>query len=254
MRYDLKLPDKSGQLIQVLQELPDKGDKFPTVLLVSGFGMDLHEYGYLDDVSRVLNQNGIQTFRFSYIGTGKSQGKFSETTLDKHVEQLKIVFNYIKADRFTNLTKIGIFAQSFGTAVVVAAWPLPRVKTLIFTSAPPDPYKSLSTYFRRQRGFNPEGISEAERADGHKTRVGPQFWSSLERINFFRKISEINRPILFIHGGNDRLVRAAETFKYYEQVQTRKKFLVIERANHGFSGQFRPKVVELISDWFSETL
>lgn len=254
MRYDLMVHDRKGKQVEVFQELPDKGNNFPTVILVPGFGMDLHEYGYFDAISDVLIRNGFQTFRFSFAGTGKSGGDFVTTTIDQQAEQLRDVVGYVMKDRFIDKKKVGILAQFFGTAVTVAALPLPQIKTFLFTSAPAYPYNSLSKWFKRQRGFNPESISEIERTDKRKTRVGPEFWKALVKHDLPKEITKIDAPVLFIHGSKDKKVKIQELEEYFEAVKSRKKVHIIEQGDHAFTGKFRPKILELIVEWFLEEL
>ena len=254
MKYDLRVRDSFGNNLEVLQELPDKGDKFPTVLVVPGFGADAHESGFFDDISDALVKNGFQTIRFSFEGTGKSEGSFLDMTLTKQIQQLKDILKYVKKDRFTNPRKLGLLAQSFGTATTVAALPFSGFKSFLFTSSVVYPYESLSKLFKRQRGFDPEGVSERQKADNTDTRIGPQFWKDLGRYNLPQQIKKLNNQILFIHGGNDRKVKVWEAEELYNAVNIRKKFQVIEKADHAFTREFRPKLLELIVVWFNETL
>lgn len=254
MKYDLRIRDSFGHLLEVLQELPDKGDKFPTIVMVPGFGMDLHEYGYFDEVSKELVRHGFQTFRFSFEGTGKSEGNFVEMTVDKQAKQIHDLLDYIKKDRFTNIRKIGVLAQSFGGVTVITAFPFKTPKSYLFTSVPAHPVDSLSKWFKRQRGFRPEGISEIERSDKRKSRVGPLFWKSLLKHNLLEEIKILKQPILFIHGGKDNRIKVWEAEEYFNAVSSRKKLHIIDRADHAFTGKYRPKVVELVVEWFNETL
>ena len=254
MKYDLRVRDSCGNLVEVLQELPDKGDKFPTILMVPGFGMDLHEYGYFDEVSDVLVKNGFQTFRFSFAGTGKSERDFISMTVDKQVQQLTDLLKYVKNDRFTNKRKIGILAQSFGTVIVRRALPIPGIKTIVFTATPPDPYTSLEKWFKRQRGFFPDGISQIQRADKRITKIGPQFWQNLGTYNFVREIQKLTQPLLLIHGGNDDRIRKWKVEEYFNHIPGVKRLQIIEKSDHAFNGKFRPQVLKLIADWFDETL
>lgn len=256
MRYDLRVPDASGNKLEVLQELPDKGDKFPTVLMVPGFGMDLHEHDLFDDICAELLRNGFQTFRFSFAGTGKSEGDFTQMTVKEQVSQLKTVINCVKKDRFTNRRKIGILSQSFGTVVTVAALPLTGIKTFLFTSTIAYPGVVMEKLFKREHGYHPEGISVRQRGDGTKMRIGPQFWTSLSRYNLPRLIRQLSsaQSILFIHGSRDQKVKAWEAVECYNAVAGRKKYLLMEGADHAYTRKYRFKVLGLISEWFNEML
>jgi uncharacterized protein len=254
MKYDLKIRNRFGNLLEVRQELPEKGLKFPTILMVPGFGADLHEYGYFDDVSDILVKNGFQTFRFSFEGCGKSEGNFIDMTVDKQAQQIHDLLDYIKVDRYTNIRKIGIFAHSFGGPTVIASLPFKSIKTFIFTGLPIDPADSLARLFKRQRGYDPEGISQRERSDNRITKIGSQFWKNLEEHNFIVEIKQIDKPVLLIHGSKDRNVKYWNAEDCYKVLTCVKRLEIINLADHGFTGKHRPIVLRLIKEWFLEKL
>jgi esterase/lipase len=255
MKYPQFVTDKFGHKLEVLQEIPSKGDKFPTILLVPGFGADLHEYGYFDDISNVLLRNGFQTLRFSFEGCGQSEGDFVNMTIDKQSQQIHDMVDFIKQDRFTNIRRIGLLAQSFGGPTTVVAMPFLSIKSFIFTSFPPDPLTTFSKRFKRQKGYDPEGISKRERSDNVMVKIGPQFWKNLSQHNFYEEIKKMNKPMFFIHGGKDDIVKASQTAEFFETLNvSNKKIEILKMANHGFSGKYRPKVLKMIADWFLDTV
>lgn len=252
MRYDLKIPTAEGIHLECIQRIPSKGDVFPTIVLVPGFGVDLHEYGYFDEAADMLVKYGFQTIQFSFSGTGGSEGEFTTTTIDREAQELQAVLQYVVKDRFTDTANIGILAHSFGGDVVVASLPLPMVKTFIFSSVPADPRTSLEKYFRQEHKFNPEGISSRQRSDGSVTKIGPQFWHSLERHHFVNESKAVTQPILLLYGEKDNKFNANQGRLYFEEIKSRKRFLLLEKADHSFTREFRTKALELIAEWFNE--
>jgi len=254
MKYDLRIRDSRGVLLEVVQEIPSKGDKFPTVILVPGFGMDLHEYGLFDELSAVLIKSGFQVIRFSFAGTGKSEGNFETMTLESQIQQLKDIIAYVAKDRFTKPRKIGILGQSFGAATIIASLPIPKIKTILLASASTMPSVALAKQLKRQRSYNPEGTSILLRTDQRKIRVGYSIWKSLAHFNLIGSIAKATQPVLFIYGSKDRTVKLTEAHQYFAAVPGKKKIHIIELADHGFTGKFRPKFLDLVVEWFEETL
>ncbi len=254
MKYELMVHNFFGKQLEVLQEIPGKGDKFPTIIMVPGFGVDLHEYGLFDEISDILIRNGFQTIRFNFEGIGRSHGKFVDMTVDNQAQQIKDIVKYAQKDRYTETTQMGILTQSFGGPTAISALPLPDIKTFVFMSPPAHPEESLAKYFKRQRGFNPEGISERERSDNRKVRIGPQIWTTLANHNFLLEIKKLTQPILFIQGTKDRKVSFREAQEYYDAVKSKKKLHYIYHGDHGFTREFRPKLLEFVRDWFNEQL
>ncbi len=252
MKYQINVRDSFNKYLEVLQEIPEKGNKFPTVILVSGFGMDLHESGFFDEIAEILYKNGFQTFQFSFEGTGKSEGNFVNTTIETQSQQFKDILEYVRKDRYTNSESIGILAQSFGTVIVTAALPLPSVKTVVFTSPPFDPYAAIAKWFKRQRGFNPDAISEIEWADKRKTRVGPQFWISLQKYQALETIKKLTQSILIIHGSKDKRVPLWQTVECFSKLTVSKKLHIVKNGDHAFTNKYRLPVLNLIAEWFNQ--
>lgn len=252
MRYDFFVKDASGYSLEVLQDLPDKGEKFPTILMVPGFDMDLHEYGLFDQISDILVRNGFQTFRFSFSGSGKSQGDFSSMTLDSQVRQLRDIINYVVADRFTIKEKIGLLGQSFGAVTIIASLPIPEVTSFIFLSASAHPLESIAARLKRQRRYQPEGISQLSHSDKRITKIGPNFWKNLAKYNFVGNIRKMTQPVLLFYGSKDKVAKLRDAHEYYEAITARKRLHIIKQANHAFTGKYRPKLLELILEWLED--
>ncbi len=254
MKYEFYRTDSKGYQLQVLQTIPGKGDRFPTVVMVPGFGMDLHENGYFDQMSSILVKNGYQTVRFSFSGTGTSGGHFRQTTVDRQAQELRDIISFAAHDRFTNTEHIALVAHGFGAISTIVSLLLPEIKTFVFTGTLVHPQDSLAKWYRRQRGFDPKGISEREGIENKKVAVEPEFWRSLSRHTLKGRIKSLDQSILFIHGGRDQRSKAFEAEELYEAVSVKKRFHMIEKADHAFTGDFRPVVFDLIVDWLSETV
>lgn len=254
MEYQEKVTDEYGHKLEVISEIPNRGQKFPTIILVPGFGADVHEFGYFDQISDILVKNGFQTVRFSFEGTGNSTGSFIDMTVEKQVSQLKTIVAKVASDRFTNTEHIGLLAHQFGVSTTMAALPLSQIKSFVFTGALAHPDDSFGRWFRRQRGYNQKGVSARELADNTKLEIGSSFWKSLSHFSFVSLARKITQPVLFLHGMKDQRVKFLQANEYYNVINSRKKFLVIEKADHAFTGKFRARALEIIKDWFLETL
>lgn len=255
MKYEFFVKDAKGRKLEVLQQIPDKGDVFPTVLLVPGFGVDLHEYGLYDDLATALIKNGFQTWRFSFAGTGRSEGNFAETTLEYQVEQLKDIIDAVSNDRFTDKTRIGFLGHAFGASVIIAGLPYDGIQSLLFMSPMAEPYDNIAKMYKRQRGFNPVSVSKMERPNKENTSIGPQFWKSLSHFNLVSQSKKATQPVLIIHGSKNFKVKGYEVEHYFRTISAPKKAHIIEKADHGFTGgSVRKKVSELTAEWFEKTL
>lgn len=219
----------------------------PAVLLVHGFGVDRNESGLFDDLALELSSQGYLVFKFDFSGCGESEGDFSKTSLTKLKNELCLIIEHIKSRK--DVDKLGILAQSFGTAVTIAF--KPNVEAIVLMGSIAHPYKILKGIF--SKNFNPEGISSIKRSNGETTRVGPQFWEDLKKYDLVATIKEISSHILFIHGEKDDKVPLSEMETLHLAANEWKERVVIKNADHGLSPE-RKHAYLLVVDWFDKYL
>lgn len=237
-----------------MQEIPSKGAQFPMIIMVSGFGADFHEFGLYDVLNDAFIQHGFGVVRFSFVGIGKSRGDYSSSTLESLVAQFQRVIEYTFNDRFVDKNAIGLFAHGFGAAVVFSGLPIEHVKSLALSAPMSEPDEALPRLFRRQRGYYPDAISTRESPDNTKIRLGPQFWPSLTTPKIKQGIAELTTPTLIIHGEKDKNIKAYNSVDLYESLKCRKKFILLDKADHAFTGDFRQPFIDQVCQWFNDTL
>ncbi|RJR28388.1 alpha/beta hydrolase, partial [Candidatus Microgenomates bacterium] len=186
--------------------------------------------------------------------TGNSAGDFQETTIESQVEELRLIIGALVKDRFTELTQIGLVAHAFGASVVIAAQPIEMIRSLLLISPMAKPFVTISKMYKRQWNFKPDEISKVERPNKEITKIGPQFWKSTQNTRLVAKSRQIIQPTLLIHAQKDYKVKNTDISEYFSAIISPKKLHIIEKADHGFSGKYRTKLMELTDEWFEETL
>ena len=224
-------------------------EKNAAVLLVHGFGVDRNESGLFDDLALELSSNGYMVFRFDFSGCGESEGDYSETSLTKLKDDLGQIVEYIKSRKDVNKNKLGILAQSFGTAVVIAL--KPKVEAIVLMGSIAHPYEIFTDLFSED--FNPEGISSRNRSSGKITKVGPKFWKDLKKYDLISSIKEISSNILFIHGEKDNKVPLSEMETLHKVANEWKEKNVIKGADHSLRPK-RKEVYLFVTHWFNNYL
>lgn len=224
-------------------------EKNPAVLLVHGFGVDRNESGLFDDLALELSSHGYMVFKFDFSGCGESEGDYSETSLTKLKKEIGLIIQYIKTRKDVNENKLGILAQSFGTAVTIAF--KPEVKAIVLMGSLAHPYESMKDLFSED--FNPEGISSRKRSGGNITKVGPTFWKDLKKYDLVSSIKAISSHILFIHGEKDDKIPLSEMETLYLAANEWKEKVVIKNADHGLRPE-RKHAYLLVVDWFDKYL
>lgn len=221
--------NKFGETLIGIETRPDTNlEKYPTIILVHGFGVSKEQKGMFDELAKQYAIAGFLTYRFDFSGVGESEGDFTETSLTKQSQDLESILEYVKNQMIVDISRIAIHAQSFGTCVVISLRPM--VKTIILMGAIAHPKNMLSQYFASE--YNPDGVSKFTRSDGTFTIVKPHFWKNLDEFNLPELMKKIDSPKLFIHAELDETIPRSEMETLYNMSQGIKEKVIISGANH----------------------
>jgi fermentation-respiration switch protein FrsA (DUF1100 family) len=227
----------------------EKG-KYPTVLLVHGFGVTKEEGGMFDELAKNLADAGFLVYRFDFSGRGESDGDYSETSISKQKSDLAKILNFIKTQKIVDAERVGILAQSFGTPVTVAL--TPNVKTIILMGSVANP-NTVSGNPSRWEVLDKNDTSKKIKSNGEVIYIKSQFWKDMANFNLLDSISKIHCPLLFIHGALDSIVPLSEMESYFEKANEPKEKIIIEGADHGMRPH-RDKMYKIVIDWFKKQL
>ena len=238
-----------------LRAVPDvksdsKKDKYPTIVLVHGFGVTKEEYGLFDVFAESLSGSGFLVYRFDFSGCGESEGDYTKTSLTKMAADLSCILDFVKSQEISDSGNISLLAQSFGTSVAVSL--SPDVKALILMGSISHPKAVFSKLFRLFGSvYNPQGVSMRKQSDGRTTKVGSGFWTDLDRYDLPEDIKKIKCPVLFINGSEDDKLSPSETDAFFSNVKGLKERVIIEGASHGFNPK-RDEASKIIVEWFKK--
>lgn len=130
-----------------------------------GLAMDYREWGgSFDEISKHLTENGFLVYRFSFAGSGRSEGNFKEMTVTRQAKQVKDVVEFVRRDPPVDKKRIAILAQSMGGPSTIEALPL-SIRALIFLSSPLNIAKSFRQVLIKRKAYNPEGTSYVPRSN-----------------------------------------------------------------------------------------
>ncbi|HBG81890.1 TPA: hypothetical protein DDW69_03550 [candidate division CPR2 bacterium] len=241
------ITNKYGEKLVGLKTIPNEvKDKYPTVVLVHGFNIDKREGGLFDRAANYLADKGFLVYRFDFSGCGESDGDFSDTTLTKMAEELGSILQFVKLDKDIDGNRIGIWAQSYGVCVALAL--KPDVTAMVLASSNAHP-KNLA---ERMHVFDPDGISYKKRSSGSITFLKSGYWDDLDKYDLVKNVSEINAPILLIHGTKDDKLAVSETEELYESANDPKRKVIL-KMEHGWKPKEK-EVYKLATDWFNKYL
>jgi len=246
----LSTTNKSGEKLVGIETIPSvKKDKYPTVILVHGFGVTKEEGGMFDEIAGHLAESGMLVYRFDFSGCGESEGDYSETSLTKLSSDLDIILKFVREQPKVDSSKLGILGQSMGTATTFTL--APQAACMIMMGSVAYLWKSLIRYFGD--GYNPTGVSTRSRSSGRVTHIKPQFWKDSKNHNLLSSITKITCPILFIHGSEDTTVPLSDMEEYFKAANEPKEKIILEGADHSLR-PLRDEMYKIVVQWFTKHL
>ncbi|NTU69385.1 alpha/beta hydrolase, partial [bacterium] len=215
-----------------------------------------------DDLRDSLLEKGYCVVWFDFPGTGKSTGKFEDTTLIRQRNTLNEVIKYVYKLKGVNKDDIALLAMSFATVSAITL-DTKMIKTYILASTNGDPYKVISNLFKFsfnrkifRNVFNPAGVSIRTNAVGDVLKLKPSFWESLKDINIKKYIEKMSAPKMYLHGDRDKTASFSEAKKMYRLTCNPKKFVTVKGAGHNYdeSKKVRQDMIKAVLNWLEETL
>ena len=102
--------------------LPEKGSKFPAVVLVTGSGAQNRDEEIMGHkpflvIADYLTRNGIAVLRCDDRGTAASQGDYASATNEDFAKATEAALNYLRSRKEINTRKIGIIGHSCGGTI-----------------------------------------------------------------------------------------------------------------------------------------
>jgi len=202
---------------------------------------------FLVALAESLNHAGITTLRFSFAGNGDSEGEFTDATISKEVEDLGTVLDALEgADRRSN--KICYVGHSMGGAVgVLRTSQDERIRLLISLAGMVRTKKFAETEFGEKipgQGFM---------WDEPTCPLSQAYMDDLSTIDTVEDSAVgIHVPWLLVHGTEDDVVLIDDSETIFEKANSPKKLVVINEANHVFSDEAQPKMVQAVVEWIIE--
>jgi uncharacterized protein len=249
---DLTLKIDGLKVVGQLHLPENSNPPFPAVILCHGIPTngppDPTDGGY-PLLAKQICARGLAAFTFSFRGSGLSQGNFDIAgwTCD-----LQGVIDHVWNREEIDDTRVALLGFSAGAAVsiyvaaqdkrvaAVAACACPSDFSSIYSAADP---QAVVDHFRkirimRQAGF-PPSLEE--------------WLNGFRRVNALHSVADIApRPLLLVHGQDDKVVPLEHSQKLYAQACQPKQLIVIEAAEHRL--RRHPLAVEMVLSWLKKTL
>jgi len=182
----------------------------PTIIVCHGFAVDK---GDCIDVGRFLHSAGYNVVLFDFRGHGKSQGKHCSLGYYE-TEDIDAVIRWLYEQ---GMDKIGVIGFSMGgTTALLAAAKNPKIRAVVSDGAYLSFWSGVTSFARAnfkapKYPFVPPAVFFA----GLRLGFNPK---ELNLTHFLHHIPP--RPVLIIHGSEDREVRLADAYQIYSLLTT----------------------------------
>ena len=189
-----------------------------------------------------LADTGFNALRFSFAGNGNSEGKFEACTISKEVKDLKAIVDAAENEGYHRICYVG---HSMGGAVgVLAAAKDERIELLISLAGMAHTKKFCETEF----GDVTPGKGNMWGEEG--CPLSKTYVDDMVKINtLVNKTEKIEVPWLLVHGDKDDVVPLEEGREMYAAAYEPKELVILEGANHVFSGDAEGQMTEAVISW-----
>ena len=256
IQQPVQIPTRGGELEGIVR-LPRGQGPFPTVVLVVGQGMTLHEWkGSFDEIAERLVTEGFATVQFAFDVFDKD-GNIHELPVFVRASRVEDVLAWTQKQAFVDAGKVGVIGQSYGVATVTAAH-LQGVASVVLVSGVYFLYDSLiRVYTQRGTVFNFEGDTIMKRPAGD-VWVSKEYWTEAKSFDQLALTKKMSMPVFMVQGDNDKYTVEEEVEAVYNALpNAHKKTKTFQGGDHGINNVPRPMRDEFLADlvaWFKETL
>ena len=187
---------------------------------------------------------GVPALRFSFSGNGASEGKFTHSTISKEVEDLGAVLDVL--DGHT----ICYVGHSMGGAVgVLRASKDDRIQLLVSLAG------MVHTKAFAHAEFGDVIPDEGFMWDEPDCPLSQAYMDDLTQIDTVVDLSpQISVPWLLVHGDEDDVVPIEDSHDILAKANSQAQLVTLEGANHVFSDEHTPVMVEKVITWIKTQL
>ena len=187
---------------------------------------------------------GIPALRFSFSGNGASEGKFTDSTISKEVDDLGAVLDVLEG--YT----VCYVGHSMGGAVgVLRASQDKRIQLLVSLAG------MVHTKAFAQREFGNVTPDEGFMWDEPDCPLSGAYMDDLTQIDtVIDLVPQISVPWLLIHGDEDDVVPIEDSREILTKANDQTQLIRLQSASHIFSGESTPVMVERVIVWLKAQL
>lgn len=254
------ITNRFGEKSELLVRKPDKKGKFPIVILVQGFGMDMHEYKNAhDEIAEELVKANFVTVQFDFSYQKHiTDTEDEEIPLSKRTHEAEDVVMAVIKNKNIDQTKIGLLGMSFGVSTILKM-DMSNIKSLCLVSGLGfRPAKFIKRYTDKGAIINRNGVTKLPRTSGKITKIAPDFWSDFDNLVHEKLVTNLTKPTMVIYGDKDTYIFYDDVMSVYQAMPQGHKYLkLFKHGDHGIVDvprEMRQEFLRTVVKWFKVTL
>ncbi len=244
----------AGQQIAATLHIP--GDTpAPGVVMCHGFtGHRIEAHFLFVKAARALCDAGLNVLRFDFRGSGESEGRFVEMTVETEITDALAALDVLRAEPTVDANRVAVLGLSLGGLVAACAAARDEVQALVLWSAVAD----LPDVFnaRLDAAGGPEIIERDGYYEAGAHRIGRGFVETVRSVDPLAELAHWRGPALIVHGSGDETVPVEHAHRYLQTLsEDRAALHIVEGADHTFSSvAWEREVIDLSCDWLVRRL
>jgi len=252
----VEFQNRSGKWLRGMIHKPAVSPKrrgAPGVVFFHGFTGDRMESHWLFvKCARALALAGLASLRFDFYGSGESEGRFQEVTLQGEVSDARAAIKYFGRQRGIDRKRLGLVGLSMGGAIAATLAEEARIRSLVLWAALAHP-----SHLRKlaERTTTPIPGSRGLREYSAHV-VSPAFLNNIEKVDPLKSIAKFKRPILIIHPEKDEYLPVSHAKDYFRAAGSEaKEEVIIHGSDHTFTSfAWEIEVIERTVNWHKKHL
>jgi len=209
--------------------------------------------------TRVLQQLGrdlaaarFTVLRFDFSGNGQSEGAFIDSSLSKHIEEMKTAVAFLSDN--SGARWIGLAGHSLGGNIALLATArVKNVQAVCLLASRVSGMKPIHFLSRQQQAELAQRGRVAFTSRGRSLELSKDFFADADNYDMAKAIGSFKKPLLIIHGDRDEIIPVDEALQAHKRNPTTITLEVIAEADHMFSKEdHRRQVAATVVDWFAQ--
>ena len=226
-----------GKLKAILQvPVTAKSGKIPLAIICHGF-MNSKDGSLVKCIADSLEEHGIASIRFDFVGHGESEGAQTDMTVPREIEDAKSVYAYARKLPYVgDIAMVGHSQGGVVTAMTSALLTSERIKAMVLLS----PAAALRDDALRGNLFGtaydaanpPESVTIL----GGAYTIGQQYVKTAQDLPIYETARTYEGQALIIHGKADNIVPYTYGKRFHDEIR-HSHFNLIEGEDHMYQNR-----------------